>query len=68
MGHRVDVRYSTSDAEIGCAEIGREDDQAKEMKDSLVKMPLIMHDILLKLATTEKTLRQVHVLGYAIIG
>ena len=38
------------------------------MKDSLVKMALIMHNIILKLATTEKTLRQVHVLGYVIIG
>ncbi|KAG2217431.1 hypothetical protein INT45_000705 [Circinella minor] len=47
MGHRVDVKYATCDAEIGCIEIGKRHDQTKEMKGGLVKMTLIMHDILI---------------------
>ncbi|KAI7851597.1 hypothetical protein BDC45DRAFT_515360 [Circinella umbellata] len=68
MGHGVDVKYSSCDAEIGCIEIGKGHHQTKEMKDGLVKMPLIIHDIFIKLATTEMTFRKVHVLGYAING
>ncbi|KAG2217712.1 hypothetical protein INT45_009075, partial [Circinella minor] len=39
MGHKMDAIYIAGRREIGCIEIGMEDDQTKEMKDGLLKMP-----------------------------
>ncbi|KAG2225687.1 hypothetical protein INT45_012159 [Circinella minor] len=66
MGHNIDTIYSTNGIEVGCIEVGKDDDQTKSIKDGLIKMPIIMHDMLTQLAETEEVLRKAKVLGYVI--
>ena len=68
MGRKIDVIYSAARKGIGCIEIGKDDNQSKEMKDGMLKMPLIMHDMLIDLSETEELLRHAQVLGYVING
>ncbi|KAI7860831.1 hypothetical protein BDC45DRAFT_492939 [Circinella umbellata] len=68
MGHKIDTIYSTNGIEVGCIEVGKDDDQTKSIKDGLIKMPMIMHDMLTQLAETEEVLRKAKVLGYVISG
>ncbi|KAI9498531.1 hypothetical protein BDB00DRAFT_867173 [Zychaea mexicana] len=68
VGREIDVIYSANRKEVGCVEIGKNEDQTKEMKDSLTKMPLIMHDMLSQVAYSQKSLRQVQILGFVING
>ncbi|KAI9488956.1 hypothetical protein BDB00DRAFT_963026 [Zychaea mexicana] len=68
MGRKMDLLYESSGKELGCIEIGKDEDQTKEMKDGLLKMPIVMHDMLLQVAFSESLLRCVHVLGFVIVG
>ncbi|KAI9498538.1 hypothetical protein BDB00DRAFT_783693 [Zychaea mexicana] len=68
VGREIDVIYSANRKEVGCVEIGKNEDQTKEMKDSLTKMPLIMHDMLSQVAYSQKSLHQVQILGFVING
>ncbi|KAI9488924.1 hypothetical protein BDB00DRAFT_771644, partial [Zychaea mexicana] len=68
VGRKIDVIYSANRKEVGCVEIGKNEDQTKEMKDSLTKMPLIMHDMLSQVAYSQKSLHQVQMLGFVING
>ncbi|KAI7850399.1 hypothetical protein BDC45DRAFT_572894 [Circinella umbellata] len=68
MGHKMDTIYTAGHREIGYIEIGKEDDQTKEMKDGLLKMHIVMHDMLIQLAYTETLVRKVHVVGFLITG
>ncbi|KAI9498535.1 hypothetical protein BDB00DRAFT_867176 [Zychaea mexicana] len=68
VGRKIDVIYSVNRKEVGCVEIGKNEDQTKEMKDSLTKMPLIMHDMLSQVTYSQKSLCQVQILGFVING
>ncbi|KAI7851460.1 hypothetical protein BDC45DRAFT_515840 [Circinella umbellata] len=68
MGHKIDTIFYANRKELGLIEVGKKIDQTKEMKDGLVKMPIVMHDMLINLATTKELLRKVKVVGYVING
>ncbi|KAI9488958.1 hypothetical protein BDB00DRAFT_645146 [Zychaea mexicana] len=68
MGRKMDVLYQSSGKELGCSEIGKDEDQTKEMKDRLSKMSIVMHTMLLQLASSESLLRRVHVPGFLLAG
>ena len=68
MGHKFDTIFHANRKELGLIEVGKKIDQTKEMKDGLVKMLIVMHDMLINLATTKEFLRKVKVVGRVING
>lgn len=69
MGRRTDTVYVAGNVELGCLEIGGPTDQTKEWKDSRIKMPIVMKDMLLQIAETSPSIvNKVHILGYVING
>ncbi|KAG2221417.1 hypothetical protein INT45_012668 [Circinella minor] len=68
MGDKIDTIFYANRKELGLIEVGKKVDQTKEMKDGLVKMPIVMHDMLINLATSKELLRKVKVVGYVING
>ncbi|KAG0178932.1 hypothetical protein DFQ28_003560, partial [Apophysomyces sp. BC1034] len=68
VGRKVDTVYCSGSTELGCLEIGGVYDQTKEFRDSRMKMPTVLRDMLLLLSFTPTLLREVHVVGYSING
>ncbi|KAI7851464.1 hypothetical protein BDC45DRAFT_559393 [Circinella umbellata] len=66
MGHKFDTIFHANRKELGLIEVGKKIDQTKEMKDGLVKMLIVMHDMLINLATIKEFLRKVKVVGRVI--
>lgn len=68
MGRKVDTVYVSGSTELGCAEIGAAFDQTKALKDSSIKMPSVLRDMLLMVTYTPELLHECHVLGYSMNG
>ncbi|KAG2217669.1 hypothetical protein INT45_006178 [Circinella minor] len=68
MGRRGDIIFSSGHTELGCTEIGAANNQTKEIRDSLLKMPLVLRDMLLLATFSPNLLHQSHVIGYSISG
>ncbi|KAG2224554.1 hypothetical protein INT45_004399 [Circinella minor] len=69
MGRRMDCIYIGGSKELGCMEVGSVADQTKEFKDSGMKMPIVMKDMLREIVEKAPTLvRRVHMIGYMITG
>ncbi|KAL1933711.1 hypothetical protein VTP01DRAFT_7801, partial [Rhizomucor pusillus] len=68
MGRKVDTVYVSGSTELGCTEIGAVVDQTKAFKDSSIKMPSVLRDMLLMVTYTPELLRECHVLGYSMNG
>ncbi|KAI9493974.1 hypothetical protein BDB00DRAFT_820178 [Zychaea mexicana] len=67
MGSRTDIIYKISNIELGCLEIGGKVDATKEYKDSMIKMPPVLKDMIIAVAERKRaSLRKIHVLGYNI--
>ncbi|KAI7855945.1 hypothetical protein BDC45DRAFT_567900 [Circinella umbellata] len=45
MGRRGDTIFSCRDIELGCTEIGAEKDQTKGIRDSMLKIPIVLRGI-----------------------
>ena len=68
MGRRRDTIFNSGHIELGCTEIGSAKDQTKEIRDSLLKMPIVLRDMLLSATFSPNLLHQSHVIGYSISG
>ncbi|KAI9278730.1 hypothetical protein BDA99DRAFT_420074, partial [Phascolomyces articulosus] len=68
MGRRGDTIFSYGNIELGCTEIGPAKDQTKEFRDSMLKMPIVLRDMLLLTAFAPSLLHQSHVIRYGIFG
>ncbi|KAI7859393.1 hypothetical protein BDC45DRAFT_475199 [Circinella umbellata] len=70
MGRRTDTTYIGGDGvELGCLEIGKTNNQTKELMDGSIKMPVVMRDMLMKLVEeTPSLVNKLHILGYMIMG
>ncbi|KAI9492322.1 hypothetical protein BDB00DRAFT_765655, partial [Zychaea mexicana] len=68
MGRRVDMLFNCGHIELSCTEIGATKDQTKEMHDSFLKMPIVLHNMLLLATFSPNLLHQSHVIGYSISG
>ncbi|KAG2221872.1 hypothetical protein INT45_012516, partial [Circinella minor] len=70
MGRRTNTNYIGGDGvELECLEVGKASDQTKEFMDGSIKMPIVMRDMLLKLAGKSPVLvNELHVLRYVIMG
>lgn len=69
QGHKMDTIYLAGDNELGCLEISGTNDTSKAMKDGQIKMPIVMKDMLLRIAkTTNARLIDIRILGYNISG
>ncbi|KAI9492312.1 hypothetical protein BDB00DRAFT_939777 [Zychaea mexicana] len=66
MERRVDMLFNCGHIEFGCTEIGATKDQTKEMRDSFLKMPIVLRDMLLLATFRPNLLHQSHVIGYSI--
>ncbi|KAI8391810.1 uncharacterized protein BYT42DRAFT_558157 [Radiomyces spectabilis] len=64
-GHRMDTIYLAGDKELGCLEIGGTSDISKAMKDGQMKLPIVMKDMLLRIAkTTNIRVTDIRIVGY----
>ncbi|KAI9278969.1 hypothetical protein BDA99DRAFT_554561 [Phascolomyces articulosus] len=68
MGRRGDTIFNSGHIELGCTEIGAAKDQTKEIRDGLLKMPIVLRDMLLLATFSPNLLHQAHVIGYSISG
>ena len=69
MGRRTDTIYKASGVELGCLEIGHQVDSTKEMKDSMIKLPIVLKDMLCAIVQDiPNIINQTHILGYNING
>ncbi|KAI8147850.1 hypothetical protein BJV82DRAFT_575023 [Fennellomyces sp. T-0311] len=69
MGHRIDVIYCGSNIELGGHEIGKDNVDTREMKDGMLKLPIVLKDMLSSVINTMPSLaHRVHALGYNING
>ncbi|KAG2219831.1 hypothetical protein INT45_006274 [Circinella minor] len=69
MGRRTDTIYKASGVELGCLEIGYQVDSTKEMKDSMMKLPIVLKDMLCAIVQDiPSIINQAHILGYNING
>ena len=69
MGRRTDTIYKASGIELGCLEIGDRLDSTKEMKDSMIKLPIVLKDMLRAIVQDMPSIiNQTHILGYNING
>ncbi|KAI7856244.1 hypothetical protein BDC45DRAFT_503453 [Circinella umbellata] len=69
MSSRTDTLHEASGVELGCLEIGSKVDPTKVLKDSLVKIPIVLKDMLIAIAQEiPSILNNIHVLGYNING
>ncbi|KAI9494784.1 hypothetical protein BDB00DRAFT_927974 [Zychaea mexicana] len=68
MGRRGDLIFESGKLELGCTEIGAAKDQTKEMRDSLLKLPIVLRDMLLLATFSPSLLHKCHVVGYSISG
>ncbi|KAI7858168.1 hypothetical protein BDC45DRAFT_565515 [Circinella umbellata] len=69
MGRRTDTIYKASGVELDCLEIGHQVDSTKEMKDSMIKLPIVLKDMLCAIVQDiPSIINQTHILGYNING
>lgn len=68
MGHKIHTIYYVNRKEVGIVEVGKKLDQTKEMKDGMIKMSILMHDMLINFAVDKTILRKVKFLRYVING
>ncbi|KAI7855872.1 hypothetical protein BDC45DRAFT_78897 [Circinella umbellata] len=68
MGRRGDTIFSCGDIELGCTEIDPGKDQTKGIRDSMLKMPIVLRDMLLSTTFAPSLLHKSHVIGYGIFG
>ncbi|KAI9488879.1 hypothetical protein BDB00DRAFT_771698, partial [Zychaea mexicana] len=70
IGRRMDTVYvGAGDVELGCLKIGKTSDQTKEWSNGLIKMPIVMRDMLLKMVNRSPDLiNKLHTMGYNING
>ena len=65
----MDGIFKCGEDEYGCLEIGQNTDSTKELKDSRLKLPIVMRDMFLKIYNYAPELQnKIHILGYNING
>ncbi|KAI9494785.1 hypothetical protein BDB00DRAFT_871059 [Zychaea mexicana] len=65
---RGDIIFKSGKLELGCAEIGAAKNQTKEMRDSLLRLPIVLRDMLLLATFPPLLLHKCHIIGYSISG
>ncbi|KAG2218154.1 hypothetical protein INT45_007857 [Circinella minor] len=62
------VAKNCGDIELGCTEIGPGKDQTKEIRDSMLKIHIVLRDMLLSTTFVPSLLHKSHVIGYGVFG
>ncbi|KAI9244817.1 hypothetical protein BDA99DRAFT_425754, partial [Phascolomyces articulosus] len=66
-GRSMNGIFKCGEVEYGCLEIGQNTDSTKELKDSRLKLPIVMRDMFLKMYNYAPGLQnKIHILGYNI--
>ncbi|KAI7849580.1 hypothetical protein BDC45DRAFT_448461, partial [Circinella umbellata] len=69
LGSRTDTIYKASGVDLGCLEIGHQVYSTKELKDIIVKLPIVSKDMLCAIVQDiQSIINQTHILGYNING
>ncbi|KAI9492424.1 hypothetical protein BDB00DRAFT_765343, partial [Zychaea mexicana] len=68
MGRRGNTIFKYGSKELGCSEVGAARDQTKAFRDSAIKLPLVLIDMLLSVTYHPSLLHACHVIGYSVSG
>ena len=69
IGRRMDMVFKAGRLEYGALEFGQKADDTKELRDSRIKLPHVMKDMLLTIMhAAPELLRSIHIVGYNING